>query len=197
MSDIDRISFKPGGSSPAVPANLYRKTFTAAQATLGAVAAVHAAVTDNGSDRTITTSITNPSCARNITATAGGTAGDIKAISVIVTGTNLNNEVITETLPAFTVNTTGTVVGNKAFATVTSIFIPAHDGTGATTSIGTGSKLGLDHKLDLNTVDLAFVGGVKEGTLPTVATSSTALESNTASFNTALSGVQCDLFYIV
>jgi len=197
VSDIDRISFKPGGSSPAVPATLYRKTFTAAQATLGAVAAVHAAVTDNGSDRTITTSITNPGVPRNITATAGGTSADVKAIQVIITGTNANNEVITETLPAFTVNTTGTVVGNKAFATVTSIFIPAHDGTGATTSIGTGAKLGLDHKLDLNTVDLAFLGGVKEGTLPTVTVSSTALESNTASLNSLLNGTQVDLFYKV
>ncbi len=197
MSDIDRIAFNHGGASPAVPATPYRKSFTAAQAALGAVAAVHAAVTDNGSDRTITTSITDPTCARNITATAGGTAADVKAISVIITGTNINNEVITETLPAFTVNTTGTVVGNKAFATVTSIFIPAHDGTAATTSIGTGAKLGLDHKLDLNTVEFAFLGGTKEGTAPTVTVSSTALESNTVSLNSALNGTAVNLFYLV
>lgn len=155
---------------------------------LGATTAVHAAVTDNGSPQTITTGITNPTVPRNITATAGGTAGDIKAIQVVVTGTDASGAVITETLPAFTVDTAGTVVGSKAFATVTSIQIPAHDGTGATTAIGTGSKLGLGWALGRNTVLAAFLGGVKEGTAPTVATSTSAVPSNTVSLNSALNG---------
>lgn len=197
MSVIDVIAINPNGGSPAVYATSYRKNWTAAQATLGAVADVHAAVTDNGSARTITTSITNPSCARNVTATAGGTSADVKAITVTVTGTDINGLVITETLPAFTVNTTGTVVGSKAFKTVTSIAIPAHDGTGATTSIGSGAKLGLDHMLDLNTVDYAFLAGTKEGTAPTVAVSSTAVCSNTITLNSALDGTAVVAFYKV
>jgi len=56
----------------------------------------------------------------------GGTAGDIKAVQVTITGTNYNNEVITEDLPAFTENTAGTVTGSKAFKTVTEVVIPAH-----------------------------------------------------------------------
>lgn len=155
---------------------------------VGANTAVHAAVTDTGSQQVITTGITNPAVPRNITATAGGTAGDIKAIQVTVAGTDIEGNPITETLPAFTVDTPGTVVGSKAFATVTSITIPAHDGTGATTAIGTGAKLGLPVRLSRNTVLAAFLNGAREGTAPTVAFSGTAVDSNTVQLSSALNG---------
>ena len=155
---------------------------------LGTTTAVHAAVTDTGEEVEVTTGITNPPTPRNITATAGGTAGDIKAIQVVIAGTNDDDEEITETLPAFTVNSAGTVVGSKAFKTVTSITIPAHDGTGATTAIGLGTKLGLPVKLPRDTVIAAFLDGAREGTRPTVATSASAVESNTVTLNSALDG---------
>lgn len=155
---------------------------------LGAIAAVRAAVTDNGATQVITSSITNPAVPRNVTATSGGTAADIKAIQVTVTGTNADGAVISEDLPVFTVDTATTVVGSKAFATVTSISIPAHDGTGATTSVGTGAKLGLGSCLSRNTVLAAYLNGAKEGTAPTVAVSSSAVESNTVQLNSALDG---------
>ena len=155
---------------------------------LGTTTAVHAAVTDNGAEQVVTTAITNPPTPRNVTATAGGTAGDIKAIQVIVAGTNAEGVSITETLPAFTVNTAGTVTGSKAFATVTSITIPAHDGTGATTAVGLGAKLGLGERLSLDTVVAAHLNGTRESTRPTVAVSSSALESNTVTLNSALDG---------
>jgi hypothetical protein len=104
------------------------------------------------------------------------------------------DEVITETLPVFTANTAGTVEGSKAFKTITSITIPAHDGTGATTSIGFGDLLGLPYKLAHNTVDAAYVDNAKESTAPTVAVSSTAIESNTIDLNTALSGKVVDVY---
>src|SRR4051812_29897479 len=78
-----------------------------ALATVASTTGIHAAVTDNGAQQVITTGITQPSAPRNITATAGGTAGDIKAVQVVVTGTNVAGEVISETLPAFTVDTAG------------------------------------------------------------------------------------------
>lgn len=169
----------------------------AASATVASTTGIHAAVTDTGSDQTVTTGITQPSVPRNITATAGGTSADVKAIQVVITGTNYAGETITETLPAFTVNTTGTVTGSKAFKTVTSILIPAHDGTGATTAIGFGEKLGLPDKLPTNTVLLASLGGTKEGTAPTVTTSTTALESNTVDLNSALNSSEVAIFYLV
>lgn len=153
---------------------------------VGATTAVHAAVTDNGTDQTITAAITNPAVCRNVTATAGGTAGDIKAVSVIVYGTNIWGDAISETLPVFTVNTTGTVTGSKAFATVTSFLSPAHDGTGATVAIGTGAKLGLPTKLSRNIIQAAYLADVIEATPPTVAVSATAVESNTVTLNSAL-----------
>lgn len=174
-----------------------RYTVAAADAVAADTDGVHAAVTDTGSQQVITTSITNPAVPRNVTATAGGTDADIKAIQVVVAGTNFADEAITETLDAFTVNTPGSVTGAKAFKTITSITIPAHDGTGATTAVGWGDKLGLPDKLPANTVLLAALGGVKEGTAPTVAVSSSALESNTVDLNSALDGSQVDIFYIV
>lgn len=170
---------------------------SAANAVAADTDGVHAAVTDNSAEQTITTNITNPGVPRNVTATAGGTAGDIKAIQVVVTGTNYADEVITETLPVFTVDTAGSVVGSKAFKTITSITIPAHDGNGATTAIGFGDKLGLPFLLSHNTVLAAYLGNTKEGTAPTVAVSASALESNTIDLNSALDGSIVDAYLIV
>jgi len=159
--------------------------------------AVHAAVTDTGVQQVVTTGITNPDVPRNVTATSGGTAGDIKAIQVIVAGTNAEGVAITETLPIFTVNTATTVVGSKAFATVTSITIPAHDGTGATTAVGLGAKVGLGDRLSVDTVLAAHLAGTREGTRPTVAVSSSAIESNTVTLNSALAGTAVVVDYYV
>lgn len=161
-------------------------TFTAPAAT--SATAVHAAVTDDGTEQTITSGITNPDVPRNVTATPGGTSTDIGAIQVVVEGTDTFGEAISETLPAFTANATTAVTGSKAFATITSITIPAHDGTGATTSIGTGSKLGLPAALSRNTVVAAFLDGAKEGTAPTVAVDASEVASNTVTLNSALNG---------
>lgn len=162
---------------------------------LGVVTAVHAAVTSTGSPSVVTTALTNPAVPRNVTATAGGTSTDIKAVSVVVVGTNVHGDVITETLPPFTVDTAGTVVGSKAFKTVTQVTIPAHDGTGATTSIGTGAKLGLGRRLVRDTIVAAFLAGVREATRPTVAVSTAAIESNTVQLNSALAGTEVIVDY--
>lgn len=155
---------------------------------LGTVAAVHAAVTDNGAQQVVTTAITQPPTPRTITATAGGVGADIGAISVTIAGTNEFDEAITEVLPAFTVNTPGTVEGAKVFKTITSITIPAHDGVGATTSVGLGAGLGLGVCYSRDTVVNAYLGGVREATRPTVTFSPTAVESNKVTLNSALNG---------
>jgi hypothetical protein len=174
---------------------LQKFSVAAASATVASTTGILAAVTDNSAQQVITTGFTQPSVPRNVTATAGGTAGDIKAIQVIVAGTNYADAAITETLTAFTVDTAGTVTGAKAFKTITSVTIPAHDGNGATTAIGFGEKLGLPDKLANNTVVFAFLGGTKEGTAPTVAVSSSALESNTVDLNSALNSSAVDVYY--
>lgn len=155
---------------------------------LGAVADVHAAVTDDGTEQTITTGITNPPTVRNVTASSAGITTDIKAIQVTVNGTNEDDEVISEVLPVFTVNTATTVVGSKAFKTVTSFVVPAHDGTGATTSVGLGSKLGLGVKQSRDAIIAAFLTGVLETTRPTIAFDSSKMDGNTVDLNSALDG---------
>lgn len=169
----------------------------AAQAVAASATGVHAAVTDTGEQQVITTGITNPAVPRNITATAGGTAGDIKAIQVVIAGTNYLDEAITETLPVFTVDTAGIVAGSKAFKTVTSITIPAHDGTGATTSVGWGDKLGLPFLLSHNTVLHTFIGNAIESVAATVACSATAIESNTMDLNSALNSTVVDAYIMI
>lgn len=165
---------------------------------LGTTTAVHAALATLGSGgpQVVTTGITSPPTPRNVTATSGGTAGDIKAVQVTVTGTNEEDVVITETLPVFTVDSATTVVGSKAFKTVTSYSVPAMDGTGATVAIGLGAKLGIGERLSRNSVDRAFLNGVLEGTPPTVAFSPTALESNTVQLNSALAGTPVVIDYV-
>lgn len=141
--------------------------------------AVHAAVTDNGALQTVTTAITNPDMARNVSATVAGTGANITAVQVIVTGTNIYGVPITETLPAFTAATPGTVTGSKAFATVTSIAIPAN-GTGVTTAVGFGNKFGLPVKLSRNSVIFTFQDNVRE----TFAGSTVAVNATDHSLNT-------------
>ena len=173
---------------PAVGVIGYREDWSATQAAAASATAVHAAAACALTDQTITTSITNPPCARNITATTSGTSGDVKAVQVIIYGTDINGDYLTETLTAFTVNTNETVTGAKAFASVTSYVVPAMDGTGCSVSIGFGDKLGLRNKLSRATLVYkgTFLADVVESTEPTLAKSSTVLASNTLDLNLSL-----------
>lgn len=153
---------------------------------LGTSTAVLAA-TASVAASTVTAGITNPDVPRNVTATPGGTTANVLAVQVVVTGTNIEDLVITETLPAFTAGAGTAVTGVKAFKTVTSIALPI-TGAATTIAIGTGSKLGLIRRLLTNSVAYAVFGGTKEATAPTVVTSATLIEQNTAALNSALDG---------
>lgn len=150
--------------------------------------AVLAAVTDNGSEQVITSGLTDPDVPRVVTATAGGTSTDIAAIQVKVEGVNVWGQTLTETLPAFTVDTAGTVTGSKAFLTVTKVTIPAHDGTGATTSVGVNEKLGLPVNLDRDTLVASYVGGTKEGTRASLDFDADEVSKNLVDFSGDLDG---------
>jgi hypothetical protein len=114
---------------------------------LGTTTKVHAAISLSGSaTTTVTTAITNPDCARVLTVTgAVGGSGP-----VVITGKNIAGATISESISAISGQT---VVGTKAFKTVTRIVIPV--GTG-TIAVGTGAKLGLPAKLDLPTILVAY-----------------------------------------
>lgn len=135
-------------------------------------------------------------CAHNVTlvrtvAGAADTPG-----TVVVVGTDLAGDAISETL---TPGANGvTVVGAKAFATITSItgvdwsVSEAND----TIVVGWGDVLGLPDYLDHNTVLAAYLNSVREATAPTVVASATILSNNTIDLNSALDGSAVDVYYI-
>ncbi|SFR15267.1 hypothetical protein [Desulfoscipio geothermicus] len=157
----------------------------AADSVLAATALADGATTE------VTEGITNPDYPRvlQIQGNQAGVAGN-----VVIEGTNMAGETITETIAA---NGANAVSGTKAFRTVTKITLPALVGAGDTISVGVTDVLGIPYKLSHDTVLAAYLGGVKEGTAPTVTTSATNLESNTIDLNSALDGSQVDVYLIV
>jgi hypothetical protein len=96
--------------------------------------------------QTIATGLTNPATPRSLRV-KGNAANE--SGNVVITGTNYNNEVITETIA---LNGATAVEGTKAFKTITSVALPALTTAGDTVSIGFGNKLGMPYKLTHNTV---------------------------------------------
>jgi len=131
-----------------------------------------------------------PDVPRVIALRSGGTAADIAAVQAVVNGTNMADEVISETMPVFTLNTATTVTGAKAFKTVTSVVVPAMDDPAAEVSIGYGAALGIPYKMSFATDVLKcyFDGSVE--TLAAQTVSATVLESNTVTTTTALNGAK-------
>lgn len=164
----------------------------AAAAVVASNTAVHAAITLPATGTLdVTTGITNPATPRAIR--IKGNAASVTG-NVVITGTNYNDEAITETIAA---NGTAAVDGAKAFKTVTKITVPALASAGDTISIGFNEKLGLPYKLTHDTVLSAHLDNTKESGAPTVTVSPTALESNTVDLATALSGKVVDIYLMV
>jgi hypothetical protein len=90
----------------------------AANAILGTAASVLAVTGQGAAVKAVLAGITNPGAPRNVTIT-GGASG--QAGNVTVKGTNFAGAAISESP---TLSGTATVVGNKAFATVTEIDLP-------------------------------------------------------------------------
>jgi hypothetical protein len=153
---------------------------------LGATTAVMAAA-GASSNLDVTSGLTNPDIARNITATTTGTGANVTAQTVTINGTDIEGNALSETLPALTAGSLGTVVGNKAFATVTEVICPAI-GASVNLSIGLGSKLGLPRRLGRDTVLNAYLNGVRETTRPTVSFDAANICNNTVVLVSALNG---------
>lgn len=136
---------------------------------------------------TVTTFLAQPDVPRNITITPGGTTASVKAANIVVTGTNIRDQVITESI-LMTENGSSLVSGVKAFKTVDSIVIPAQDGSGATFDIGVGDVLGLDRCMQGDEVIATIFNAVYETTRPTVVYDVDEVEKNTANINGTLDG---------
>ncbi|MCA9726048.1 MAG: hypothetical protein KC729_00085 [Candidatus Eisenbacteria bacterium] len=124
---------------------------------------------------------------RNITLTVSGTQANVNGGTATVYGTNVNGAAISEDF-TLVENTLGTLTGSKAFYTLDSLAVNQQDGANVMVSVGIGAKLQLPVTLPFNTVLHSWCAGTPEGTAPTVATSATAIESNTIAFNTAPDG---------
>ena len=162
-----------------------------APAAIGATA-VHAAVTlDDDEATTVTTAITSPDVPRNVTVkgNAAGMAGD-----VVITGTNILDEEITETIA---LSGATEVAGNSAFKTVTEIELPVRTTEGDTVSVGIGKKFGLPHFVEFAGLLLAklFDGSTDSGSLTVDADE---IEKNVFALNGTPNGTKAlDLFYMV
>lgn len=153
---------------------------------------VHEAVDLGAEAQDVNSGITNPAVPRSLVVkgNASGIAGD-----VVITGTNYAEEEITETIA---LSGADAVAGSKAFKTVTNINLPAKSNdTGDSVSVGLGAKLGLPYLLSHDVVISAHLDNVREGTAPTVVVSSSAIESNTISLNSALDGSVVDAYLMV
>ncbi len=149
---------------------------------------------------TVTTFAGQPDSPRNLVITPGGTTGDVESCVIVVNGTNIKNAAISENF-TFAADANTAQTGSKAFKTVTSVVFPANcesGGFAATWSVGLGEKIGLKNCLDqAGHIFFSTLNGAKEATAPTMAASSTAVESNTADFNGTMNGTNdFELFYI-
>lgn len=147
--------------------------------------------------KTITSFSAQPDVPRNITVTPDGSSSTI-AGNVLITGTNYLGAVITENI-SLTGSGITTLQGNMAFKTVTSVRLPATQSPFTSKiSVGTGAKLGLKgclaHRGDIAWADLA---GVREATLPTMASANNSVGNNTASLSSTLDGASdVDLYFV-
>lgn len=158
-------------------------------AAAGAASVLAAQALPAAGTTTVNAGITNPDVPRNVSIT-GNQAG-ING-TVVVNGTDAEDKAITENIVA---NGAATVVGNKAFKTVTSIVFPTRNGAGDTISVGRGSKLGLGARLKRDTLREAYLNGVREAVRPTVAFDQTNLSGNTVQLASALNGTSVVVDY--
>jgi len=168
--------------------------WTAAEAVAASADGVHAAITMLATTQTITTGITNPVTPRNISIT-GAKAGETPTGDVVITGTDIFDQVITDTIA---LDGDNTVQGVKAFKTVTSIAIPVRVTEADTVSIGWGDLLGLSMFLaNKDQLIQCSLDGVIEATRATVTVSDTVISQNTIDLNSALNGKAVNAYVIV
>lgn len=183
--------------------NIYASTFgyteTRKKVAAGTTTAVLPATAGAATSQTISSGITQPDVPRALSVTAGGTTAQVQTGSVVVTGTNVEGKVITESF-AFAQATGATVNGVKAFKSVTSVFIPAQLGTAVTYAVGTQNILGINHRLFRNNTTVkVYSAGTVYGALtlqgvPTVVANEGGIEFNTVTPLTAPDGTK---FYII
>lgn len=128
--------------------------------------------------------------ARTVTAVCSGT----QTGNMVITGTNIADAVITETI-ALTSDTP--VESTKAFKTVTRIRLPQKVAS-ETIIVGWGDKIGIPFMLgaaaDRPQIEVTF-NGVIETTAPTVTADADEIEKNLIDLDSALDGSEVCIYY--
>jgi hypothetical protein len=124
-------------ANAAIAVEEFTNPIGAGAALISAAAATQVAA---GRSATLLALAANISPPRPISVTTGGTTAQAAA-SALITGKDVNGNVLTETLTPST--SAATVTGSKCFASVSSIVEGAAGGTAATLSYGIGAAIGL------------------------------------------------------
>ncbi len=134
--------------------------------------------------------LAQPDVPRTLLVTPSGSATG----TLEFTGTDISGGAITETL---TFAGASAVASTKAFKTVSGVAGNFTQETARTLKIGTGNLLGMNVRLATNTVFMAAVNGVREGTAPAVTVSSTVLSLNTIDTASAPGGYVTKYWYVI
>ncbi len=182
--------------------NLYNNSFgyteTHKKVSVASATAVLAATSAaTGALTTVTANITQPDVPRNATVTPGGTAANILDSAVVLNGINIEGKPISELFQVVAGSTTA-IVGNKAFKRIDSVVLPGAQGSGVTFAVGTGAKLGINHRLYRNNTTVKVYADTSSDNtstltltlqgVPTVSVSGEQLELNTVTPLTAPDG---------
>lgn len=142
----------------------------------------------------VTSGITSP-VTPSVLSIVGGGGTHTASGNVVITGTDVRGNVITDTI---VLNSNTTVSGIRVFKTVTSVDLTGVSGIGAasTVSVGTTAKLGLNRICQEDSALLGAVDGVFEATRPVISFNATDISKNFVTFNTAPNGAKnFALFY--
>ena len=134
----------PAGSNPLCVEDFTNLAASAATAIKTAAASTTAVANFSGAALNGSIGAGTISPPRSILITTAGTTPADAPATATITGLDINGAVISETINI--AQTATTAEGAKAFAKVTSITMPAGEGTGATVAFGTGLKVGLAQK---------------------------------------------------
>jgi hypothetical protein len=133
---------------------------------------------------------------RNITFTTSSHA-DIDAVACVITGLDIDGNALTETV-TLTDGGGVTDAGVKAFASVSSIVIPAQSGSGGTVEIGFGVLIGLTVKAKARGGTIGIIQEIEAGSVVatgTFAAPATGAPYGTYSANNAPDGAKDYVLY--
>ena len=134
--------------------------------------------------------------ALNVTVTVTQDTQDDTEGTLDIVGTDIDDQVLLETLTPLIGST---IQGTRAFKTITSVTSVGWitGGNDDTIEVGFGELIGLPDYMTHDRVLFVSYNNVREGTHPTVTSSTTVLALNTVDLSTALGGTVVVIYYLV